>query len=56
MEVTDSKFGGTEYPMIDMEASSSEWGLEKKRALCSRCRAWCQQPCHLDLMHDRLWC
>lgn len=33
MEVTDSKFGGTEYPMIDMEASSSEWGLEKKRAL-----------------------
>ena len=33
MEVTDSKFGGTEYPMIDMGSSSSEWGLEKKRAL-----------------------
>ena len=33
MEVTDSKFGGTEYPVTDTEASSSEWGLEKKRAL-----------------------
>ena len=32
MEVTDSKFGDTEYPMIDTEASSSEWTIASIKA------------------------